>query len=591
MNHEQCVRLLAAYDELSVDDRERVDEHLAGCARCAAVRDEYRAMDADLRALEDPQPGPALRQAIRGAAEMEHRHRAARALPVGRLVQAGLLVALSLGAWLVMRGGAPWSATRGPAGSTVGIATSPPEPRPTPTLSTPGPGVADLLARPPAPGETVELDAYYSGAGGGGYLRRGGPPPPPDQVACPLVWESALTDRPFVPVLSLLNGVRSNALPEDGAWLAAVTPEQATPGVRTYPDLPYHARLRGRFGEPAFAHCPDAERVFVVEEVVTVYAEEAPAAPAHALPADYVDWPRHHDAGAGYSLPYPPGWRIGRTDDGGLALTPPDAPGHALVVRVHDGETRHDQYDPSTIPGLLEGSGWSVYEQGWAYGDGEAPDSQLLAGYHVERARGEGQAESAVLLSAHGRTYELTLRHATGYAARQDVLSAMTAIVEGFRLDAAPAPSPTPPVRQDLGTGPFLGREEALAAVRARDGEEVELLTAALLSEAEARRSAEACGTFFGHPEGVWTLTVRGEYEGQLRTMRLCLDATTGEQLCGEEIAPFATAVATEPARAPGEPVSAVTPTPASSAAADHWPRRVHPVTAERPVVIPTVAP
>jgi len=33
-------------------------------------------------------------------------------------------------------------------------------------------------------------------------------------------------------------------------------------------------------------------------------------------------------------------------------------------------------------------------------------------------------------------------------------------------------------------------------------------------------------------------LTVRGTYEGRTRTLDLFLDATTGAQLCGEEVAP-----------------------------------------------------
>jgi heat shock protein HslJ/Tol biopolymer transport system component len=93
-----------------------------------------------------------------------------------------------------------------------------------------------------------------------------------------------------------------------------------------------------------------------------------------------------------------------------------------------------------------------------------------------------------------------------------------------------------PPINQELGPGPFLSEAEVLALVGERDGQDVEVLDAALLSEASARQQADACNTFTGHPDGVWLLTVRGTYEGAVRTLNLFLDAITGEQLCGEEI-------------------------------------------------------
>jgi len=75
-----------------------------------------------------------------------------------------------------------------------------------------------------------------------------------------------------------------------------------------------------------------------------------------------------------------------------------------------------------------------------------------------------------------------------------------------------------------------------MARVRERDRQEIELLEAPIVSEAQAHREAEACNTFEGHPDGVWLFRVRGPFEGMTRTLRLFLDATTGEQLCGEEI-------------------------------------------------------
>ncbi|MCC7358422.1 MAG: hypothetical protein IT317_03035 [Anaerolineales bacterium] len=68
----------------------------------------------------------------------------------------------------------------------------------------------------------------------------------------------------------------------------------------------------------------------------------------------------------------------------------------------------------------------------------------------------------AVLFSGSGRTYELALVFPTGYAASQALLTGYTGIVEGFRLDVDRGPTPTAPVRQDLGAGPFLTEDQRL---------------------------------------------------------------------------------------------------------------------------------
>ena len=408
-----------------------------------------------------------------------------------------------------------------------------PSPQPTPTLSIAGPSVADLMAHPPAAGQSVEIDAYFSGVAAPALP--GGPPPPEGQIACPNAWEAALTDRPFTPMLALLNGVCSNELPAGEPWLIAVTEEMLKPGVRARPDLPYHARLRGYLGDPRTADCQWAERIFVVQQVIAVYPEKPPQPPA--LPAGRAAWPRRAIPAWGCSLPVPRGWRAEQLDDVTFALTAPEWPRYPVVLRVHPGETHYDQYDPAQASPLLQGEGWGVYEQGWASPAGEAGDVQGLAGYRVDRRPGTGERDVSVLFSAHGRTYELFLRYPTGYEAPQPLLSAYSAIVEGFRLDRPPEPSPTPPVHQALGAGPFITVEKALQGVQeAQEKESLQILSARLVSEAEAREVAGPCATFTGHPEGVWVLAVRGVFEGQLRTMRFFVDAATGSRLCGEEM-------------------------------------------------------
>lgn len=407
-------------------------------------------------------------------------------------------------------------------------------------------GVAGLLRSPPSSGESVEIDAYFSGAATVPHL--GGFPPPPDQIACPNYYEAALTDRPYLAYLRVLNSIDGNPLPDNASWLIAVTPDMLKPGVWQLPQLPYHARLRGHLGEPVLAHCQHADRIFLVEQVVQVY-EEIPAEPStypRTLPDDFATWAHYHNANLGFSFSYPSDWPIDQLDDVTWNLHAPQWPDYPIVMRVHAGETHLDQYDSTTMPPLLQGiSSGGVYQQGGGFNG--MIDSQHLDGYQVSRDESMTERSVAVLFSGSGHTYELALRYPLGFDAPQPLLTAYSAIVEGFRLDVRPGPSPTPPVKQVLGAGPFLSQDEALARVHDNDGREVTLLEAKLVPEAEARQSADACNTFESHPDGVWILTVRGVFEQQIRTMRMYLDATTGEQLCGEEIILNATPWPTPP--------------------------------------------
>jgi len=519
-------------DDWSGDERRRVEAHLEVCGECAAGDRAYAEQDRLIRVaprvgLNAAQQDPLFSRI--GRQERRHTLRARFAAALGTVAALGVLVVLALALSALFRGRAhPGAVQPTPAGTAQVL---------------PGPGVADLLRDPPAPSETVEVDAYFSGVGA--FPMTGPPPPSEDWVACPTywAWQVALTDRPFPATVQYLSTTCGNVLPDDAPWLAATTPEAIQPGKIILPQLPYHARFRGHLGDPALADCPNAGRIFVVEEVVTVYAQEPPDSGLYPRqpPADYAAWPRYHDTRLGYSLPYPPDWTVDSQkemadEEGTLAtvtLLAPQWPDYPVVVRVHASETQYDQYVASAPP-LLQGEGFGVYEQGWAFGgQGEGP---RLAGFQVDRQAGPSERSAAALFSGGGYTYELALRFPLGFDAPQPLLTAYTAIVEGFRLDRPPGPTPTPPVKQTLGPGPFLGQDEALARVQEREGQQVELLDAKLVSEAEARNRADPCSSFMSHPDGVWLLTVRGQFEGMARTMLFFLDATTGEQLCGEEI-------------------------------------------------------
>ena len=358
-----------------------------------------------------------------------------------------------------------------------------------------------------------------------------------------------------------------NSPPEGSPFLIAVDKEGTRPGVRTYPQLPFHARFQGHLGDPAFARCQPADRIFFVDKVVKVYEQEPPdLSYPMRLPADYKSWSCYHDGQLGFSVPHPADWSVERVDDLTTALHAPQGQEYTLTIGVHGGETHYDEYNPSAFPTLMQGNGgMGIFSQDHLFSE-ENLDTQHLDGYSLERDAPPGEHASAVLLSGGGHTYELTLRFPTGFEVSQRLLTTLTAMVAGFRLDAAPGPSPTPPIKQVLGKGPFISLDEAVAKARKQSAENFpeaqnfSLVEAKLLPEAQARRDNPGCnGDMEGHFDGIWMLKVKYTREGSEFTSNWFLNATNGEWLCGEEISSNATPFPITPP--PGAPTPAPTPT------------------------------
>jgi hypothetical protein len=290
--------------------------------------------------------------------------------------------------------------------------------------------VVSLLMDRPAAGEQVEVDAYYSGSGLVPHSR--GPRPPRSAADCPCSWEAALTDRPFEGLLSILDGVHSNVLPDDEPWLVAVPIDAVWPGNQAVADLPYHARLRGYLSDPAFAHCSDYARIFVVMDVVQVYEAEPPATPMPTLPTDSPGWPRHRERQVGYSFPYPPGWQVEHLDAATVVLRAPQWAAWPILIRLHAGETHPELDGSGGLPTLLSGDSWGTYSQDQGQG------GSGLEGYVVDRYTEPSERAVSVLFSENGYTYELALRYPLGFDALQPLLTAYTAVAEGFQMEDIP---------------------------------------------------------------------------------------------------------------------------------------------------------
>ena len=417
-----------------------------------------------------------------------------------------------------------------------------------------GHDVADLLREPPLPGETVEIDAYYSMVSMHPMMVFHRGPSRPHFISgttrCPEPWWGfTLTDLPFpAAILSLPGGRLTNVLPDDAPWLIAIAPEAIGRNAIIDPQLPHYARLRGHLGEPALTDCPYAGRIFVVEEVVRVYAETWPDPsvywPMMAVEG-YAGWVRYHDQELGYSIPYPPHWQIGSLDEPGvistLTLRGPQWPDFPVTVRVYEGVTQTDLSKGGPRAPLWEGVAISPFNQGaagilyeWA-----RVGSQNLDGYYVNHGINADRGSTA-LFSAGGHTYEIALRYSLGFNASQMLMNIFSAMILGFQLDAVPFPTATPPAQPIEPSAGFLTQEEAeqrAIAFMPKEGWRIESVI--LTDEAEVRRLEQTCTYVLGHPDGIWMIRLLGQYEGSETSFVIYMDAASGEVLCALFLSPL----------------------------------------------------
>ncbi len=333
-----------------------------------------------------------------------------------------------------------------------------PELTETPIVPADSSDIADLLSNPPAAGERVEIDAYFSGANP--FIMPGGSfGIYEDRVICPYYLNTLLTDESFLPGLTVLHQGMSNMLAAESAWFLVATWETAQPGVYPNVDLPYHARLRGHLGDVAFASCENRDRIFLVEEIVAVYAENVPNPPRHVweIQPDYIaGWPRYEDESLGYSFLYPPDWQIETVDDPTLAssllVRYPERPDFPVMIRVHPQEPVLDNLDWVLEPPLLAGMPVMYFAQGDGAGM-NLPDNQHLIGYIGETEPKPDSRFMTVYFLGNGRTYEIALTYPMGFAASQTLLTDYSIMVESLRLDFLPDPTATAlPLPQDTPT-------------------------------------------------------------------------------------------------------------------------------------------
>ncbi len=426
------------------------------------------------------------------------------------------------------------------AESTI-TATITPDVTPTPLIG----DVAALLQDPPGPMESVEINAYH----GEGYESWPGRGRSESMSGCPSADSSPLTDQPLWQTLSFGGHSSGNPIPDGAPWLIA-----AQVGGTPFPELPRFARLRGHLGDPAFAHCPEADRIFTVEDVVEIYEEKREF--TYSQP-DYGKWRQYSDPLGRFRLAYPPDWEIAASSDDLITLSSEHWPDSPVTVRVIDGS-----FDPTAAPG-------DVDVQTWEDGFWQRPPKELvtsnvpvLTGDVHYCAGGIIDGCIEVVFSHAGNDFVFRHKYPTGFDAHQATLWTFQHIADTFWVEGRATITPTPTPNTILGDGPFWTAERAEeAALRMIPDGPWRVVESRMVTEHEARR-LNLCGRFHddeipdysdfgGHPEGVWIVTMRGRMGNRETIYHTYLDAVNGYHLCTAQ-------GGTRPV--PGRPVA--TPTP-----------------------------
>lgn len=335
------------------------------------------------------------------------------------------------------------------------------------------PSVAALLADPPPAGQTVWVDAFHGEtiAIAPGWGR--------DATAsgCPSAQGSPLLDKPFLLQLDAFGHVRASAPgPGDGPLLLAAG-RDPDGRITAFPDLPRHGRLVLHLGDPAVAHCDDAERIALVERVAHAFEAKPDwvamrTAIRRSATVGWFDGARDAVLPDGtlvplsgsYSIAIPEGLQSadGATDPAQRDAAPPEGP--AADFYADAALVQPDRpYDPILLRRFFRGEAGADDAETFAYDARQRalaerarvtiPSLATSAGltFRVEEAREDnGRLTVRAITEADDVRFEIDVTLPADPIAAQPLLWRFEAVVDRFRVPGrdvgaplAAAPSPT----------------------------------------------------------------------------------------------------------------------------------------------------
>ena len=350
---------------------------------------------------------------------------------------------------------------------------------------------------------------------------------------CPVIVTRlpTLTDQPFLTEFSV-DGVKlPNSIPVSLPSLDLVIPFSS--GII---DLPAHAELHGHAFDPAYASCPNARKLFVLDSIRNAAAPATPQPTSNdGLSSSWQVW---SDPTAALSLNYPDGWQVQATRNVGSIISAQFISGNSAMhvsLDVTAGETYWTQPVADSAPAPLQGNRQVLASAGQALG--RLVD---VVGDEVDQGH---QRTLRLVFNYGGNTVVLSTRFVDGVALNPALLGIFTGMASSFHFDKPLGISdpmdPTLTARADIGSGPFIGQAKAISIATASSGlTQTTVGDARMVSEKTAREATPGvCREFQQRPQAVWLVKLSGtKPTGEAATRLVYLDAVTGESICQTDL-------------------------------------------------------
>ena len=388
--------------------------------------------------------------------------------------------------------------------------------------------VTDISAQPSsAPQQSLVVDAHINQPS----TDQAGAIAPP--ANCPVVMDSlpTLTDQPFMTEFTVAGATLPNSIPKGLPSLLLVIPFSL--GIF---DLPSHAQLHGHVFDTAYASCPDARKLFILDSLDSPGSSStAQATPNNGLTASWQSWT---DPSVGFGLNYPDGWSVQTTHNvGSVASAVFTSADSSLTVAldVIAGETYWADQTTDSPPEPLQGDRQVLAKAG--------PALARLVDV-VGDATDEGrQRRLRLVFNYGGNTVILNTRFVDGVALDPKLLGIFTGMASSFRFDKQLGVSdpmdPTLTASDQIGSGPFIGVDTAISIATSSSGlTQTTVDQTQMVSEKAAREATPGvCREFQERPQAVWLIQLSGtKPTGEKSTKVIYLDAVTGESICQTDV-------------------------------------------------------
>src|SRR6185437_3443112 len=234
-----------------------------------------------------------------------------------------------------------------------------------------------------------------------------------------------LTDGHFETAFTVDNVTLPNLLPSSVPSLELVIPYRL--GIV---DLPAHALLRGHVLDPAYASCPQARSLFILDSIANGNGPSSPSPMPTTESTNTVDWKPWSDGATGIRINYPDSWSVQVTHNVGSIIEADfisaDTSEH-ITLAMTPGETHWTDDADSAPPPPLAGNRQIVANAGAAL-------ARLVDVVGDETNHGH-QRTVRLVLNYGGNTLTLSMVFVDGTPLNTQLLAVFSAMAASMKFD------------------------------------------------------------------------------------------------------------------------------------------------------------